>query len=96
MLEHKQRNYSYMFNRVEEKNVKMLCNFIREIQVPLQISNTKKDICMFFTVNAGTQTDIYLSKSILRLREDQSERDPCKNYGYEGYINCLQREIRLI
>ena len=42
----------------------------------------------------GSNTDIFVSKSIIKMKENQVQRDPCKDYSYEDYQKCFQQEIR--
>ena len=50
----------------------------------------------FSLVQVGAHTDLTVSKSIIKLREGQLGREPCTDYGYDGYLNCLQNEIRFV
>jgi hypothetical protein len=45
-------------------------------------------------VSVGSQSDIMIGKSIIKLKEGFGDREPCKDYGYEGYLNCVQEHVR--
>jgi hypothetical protein len=50
------------------------------------------DIC---SVEAGSRTDFSITKLKEIARDDPTNRSvPCKNYGYEEYLKCLQEEIK--
>ncbi len=48
----------------------------------------------FLSVQIGSQNEFTVSKSVIKLKEGHGDRDPCKNYDYSGYLNCLQDAVR--
>ena len=61
---------------------------------PPRLDRHCKIYLFFALVKVGSQNDFMISQQVIKLKEGQGDRDPCKDYDYEGYHKCLQDYVR--